>query len=303
MCSIDLQDAYFHVPVSKMHQKFLRFRVSSQHYRYAVLPFGLKSAPRTFTKSMAVVAAFLRRQKIFIYPYLDDWLLKSSSPSLLQDHLATCLHLLNNGGLQLNYKKSILNPTQKIHYLGASLDTVRANVCPSEERWSSLQEKCLTLLHEQFLSVRQVSSLLGSMASCIFIVPNARLHMHPLQQCLEDQWRQVSGRWEDRITLDQSARNSIRWWLKKPHIMQGVPLHQDTATQSLVTDASLQGWGAHMGPLQIQGLWSDSEKNYHINLLERGSSSPQVPVSFVQVLFHSSTDGQFNDDVLLEQTG
>lgn len=47
-----------------------------------VLPFGLLAAPWIFTKWMAVVVAFLRRQGIQVYPYLNDWLIKGYSEAL-----------------------------------------------------------------------------------------------------------------------------------------------------------------------------------------------------------------------------
>ena len=36
----------------------------------------------------------------------------------------------------------------------------------------------------------------------------------------------------------------------------------------MTTDASLAGWGAHLQDLQAQGLWSEEEKQLHINYLE-----------------------------------
>ena len=36
----------------------------------------------------------------------------------------------------------------------------------------------------------------------------------------------------------------------------------------MTTDASLDGWGAHCGSLQTQGLWSDEQLQWHINVLE-----------------------------------
>ncbi|KAJ1094269.1 hypothetical protein NDU88_007347 [Pleurodeles waltl] len=62
MVSVDLQDAYFHIPILKSHRKYLRFVVGSQHYQFAALPFGLTSAPRVFTKVMSVVAAELKKE-------------------------------------------------------------------------------------------------------------------------------------------------------------------------------------------------------------------------------------------------
>ncbi|CAC5368761.1 unnamed protein product [Mytilus coruscus] len=55
---LDLQDAYFHIPIHKHYRKFLRFSILGKKYQYRALPFGLRSAPRIFTKVMAVVGAF-----------------------------------------------------------------------------------------------------------------------------------------------------------------------------------------------------------------------------------------------------
>ncbi|KAG6938964.1 hypothetical protein G0U57_003754, partial [Chelydra serpentina] len=67
--ALDLQDAYFHIHIFKGHRRFLRFLVGQDHYQFTVLPFGLSTAPRVFTKCMAVVAAFLRRRGVQLFPY------------------------------------------------------------------------------------------------------------------------------------------------------------------------------------------------------------------------------------------
>ena len=46
--SIDLKDAYFHVPVKSAARKYLRFFHDSQTYQFKALPFGLTSAPQEF---------------------------------------------------------------------------------------------------------------------------------------------------------------------------------------------------------------------------------------------------------------
>lgn len=54
--------------------------MGSAHYQFVVLLFGLAAAPRVFTKCMSVVAAYLRRQGIQIYLYLNDRLVKGQDP-------------------------------------------------------------------------------------------------------------------------------------------------------------------------------------------------------------------------------
>ena len=58
--SLDLKDAYLHVPMFHTHRKYLRFCIQNQCYQFKVLCFGPTSAPRVFTKIVSVVAAYLR---------------------------------------------------------------------------------------------------------------------------------------------------------------------------------------------------------------------------------------------------
>ena len=47
--SIDLQDAYLHIPIVKHHHGFLHFVWHNVPYQWKVLPFGLATVPRVFT--------------------------------------------------------------------------------------------------------------------------------------------------------------------------------------------------------------------------------------------------------------
>ena len=60
--TLDLKDAYLHVPVKLSDRKWLGFCIGGQTYRYRVLPFGLSTAPRTFTRVVKVVAEYLRQR-------------------------------------------------------------------------------------------------------------------------------------------------------------------------------------------------------------------------------------------------
>lgn len=60
MASVNLQDAYLHVPIDAAHQRFLRFAIEGLHFQFRCLPFGLCTAPRTFSKVLSVVIAVLR---------------------------------------------------------------------------------------------------------------------------------------------------------------------------------------------------------------------------------------------------
>ena len=48
--SIDLKDAYLHIPVHPQSRRFLGFQFMDMTYQYKVLPFGLKDSPWVFTR-------------------------------------------------------------------------------------------------------------------------------------------------------------------------------------------------------------------------------------------------------------
>ena len=77
--SIDLKDTYHHVPIAPASKDILGFVVTGNTYRFKALPFGLKPAPRLFTRLVACVAAFLRQQGLRVFCYLDNWLLAAES--------------------------------------------------------------------------------------------------------------------------------------------------------------------------------------------------------------------------------
>ena len=43
--SIDLKDAYFHIPIQEQSRKYLRFHLQGRTYQFKALPFGLSTAP------------------------------------------------------------------------------------------------------------------------------------------------------------------------------------------------------------------------------------------------------------------
>lgn len=77
--TVDLKDAYYHVPIHPDYQKFLlvAVQIDSQviHLQYQALPFGIAIAPRNFTKIVAEMAAHIMEEGGIFFPYLDDFLL------------------------------------------------------------------------------------------------------------------------------------------------------------------------------------------------------------------------------------
>jgi hypothetical protein len=86
MAKIDLQDAYYSVPIDKEHRKYLRFKFFGILYEFTCLPFGLSTSPRIYTKILRPVFAKLRSMGFCSVTYLDDILLLGLSSSYCAKH-------------------------------------------------------------------------------------------------------------------------------------------------------------------------------------------------------------------------
>ena len=266
--TIDLKDAYLHVPVHPDSRFLLGFSFLGRTYLYQVLPFGLKDSPWVFTRLVATVIAHLRLLGIRIFYYLDDWLVVASSRDLLLSHLRTTLQVTQSLGFLINWKKSSLVPLRLPSYLGAHLDIPHQLARPLDHRISSL----LSVIQELLTSGSAPASLwqrfLGHLASLVDLVPNCRLFMRPLQLHLLQYFNQLSDPPSTLIPLSPHVRSLILEWSSLDRLRAGKPFSPPPTTLSLTTDASRSGWGAVLPPHRVSGLWSRQESLVHINSLE-----------------------------------
>ncbi|PIK40806.1 putative TBC1 domain family member 2A [Apostichopus japonicus] len=95
------------------HRRFLAFRYAEQDYQFRALPFGLATAPRTFTRVAGAVVAYLRKRGVTLYVYLDDWLVVGNSLSEATNNVHKTLQTLQELGWIVNQKKSRLSPPRR----------------------------------------------------------------------------------------------------------------------------------------------------------------------------------------------
>ena len=145
--TIDLKDAYFHVPIHHRHRRYLRFAFGGLAYQFNALPFGLSLAPRVFTECVEAAIAPLRVHGLRVYNCLGDWLvvLHSGAAAVQEGHLV---------GFVINREKSVLCPRQITHFLGMILDSSSMEVRLSQERINAIKT-CV----RQFRLGQSVSSL------------------------------------------------------------------------------------------------------------------------------------------------
>lgn len=266
--SLDLKDAYLHVPIHPAHYKYLRFEFMGSHFQFVALPFGLASSPRVFCKVLAPVVEFLRLQGIHLLFYLDDGLLIHHCPKTLLGQTQLVIHTLEKLGWLISPEKSRLVPSQTFVFLGGQFDTVAGTMTPTPDRVCNLRHSSLMVREMSPVSVHSVLQLLGHIASLIDLVPLTRCHMRGIQFCLHRQWRPSTDPTTTMIHLDHPALADVDWWLASPNVLSGCLIWPPSADIVLTTDASLSGWGAVWGDRFLQGLWNAQDLVLHINVLE-----------------------------------
>ena len=99
------------------------------------------------------------------------------------------------------------------------------------------------------------------------MVPEGRLHMRPFQFHLKEHWRYPQSL-DNLLPWTEAIVAYLDWWQNPTNVMKGADLHPKDHSIQLFTDASNEGWGAHLDQNSTKGLWSEREKRLHINVLE-----------------------------------
>ena len=222
--SIDLSDAYLHIPIHPNSRKYLRFCYKAQVFQFTSLPFRLATAPQVFTMIVKEVKLMALSRGLRIHQYLDDWLIRSQSQEESQRDTQAVVDLTQSLGWIINQEKSELKPTQVFSFVGYEYHLDSALVRPTHERWLKLQDLILRLKSKRVLTARCLMSLIGLLASTEKMVPEGRLHMRPFQFHLKEHWRYPQSL-DNLLPWTEAIVAHLDWWQNPSNVMKGADLH------------------------------------------------------------------------------
>ena len=267
--SLDLSDAYLHVPIHPESRRYLRFVHDGIVYEFLCLPFGLATAPRIFTKIVSALAASLHERNLLLHVYLDDWLLRNRCRDTLLQQRDLLIHTTQRCGFLINQKKSELTPTQDFVFIGVRFLTDQGIMLPPPDRVEKILSSVKEFRDFKTISARMMLSLLGLLNSAADQIPLGRLYLRPLQLLLLSQWKPHTDPIDHVFALPHELLTEVwEFWSNEDKITQGVSMEQTVPGVTLITDASFQGWGAHIGSETTSGLWSQEQSQMDINVLE-----------------------------------
>jgi len=264
--SLDLKDAYLHIPIAIPHRKFLKFIFKGKTYQFTVLPFGLSSAPRIFTKLTRVIIIHCRALGMRLLVYLDDSLLLAQPRDLVLQHRDLLLALLLDLGFIVNFDKSELSPTQDFTFVGLNWSSRTMSVSLPQDKRDTIASAAKSMLgaHKP-PSCRKVQQLLGRLNFAAMAIPRARLRARALQADLSRAYSVPRDAFKP-CPLSHQSREDLQWWQAGPP--NGLPLVPALPDHTITTDASKAGWGAAWDTRHLAGTWDPQEASLHINVLE-----------------------------------
>ena len=240
MINLDLKEAYHSVPVTPDHQIYLAFLWDGKCYVYCVLPFGLGPAPRVFTKITKPILVHIL-QNLVIRCVMILIFGKTKSDCLQKANKV--ITLLQELGFTINIKKSILEPTQQIEFLGLILDSIQMKVFLPEPKVLDLIESCQAILSMTSVifskSSREDEFLSPCSVSC-FDLLLGNSSRHPPSNGQNQQFPQR------KLNLSSGAKSEIQWWIVNVRLWNGSPVHLPSPSLIITTDATKKGgWGHH----------------------------------------------------------
>lgn len=267
MASIDLKDAYFTFPIAKSYRKFLKFRWNNKLWRFVGLPMGISCAPRIFTKLIAPIYAFLRKEGLQGFPYLDDSFVFGFSFAECQKSIDLLAWQLINLGFKVNVDKSELVPAQQVKFLGFIIDSVNMTVSLPEKKILNVLDICQNALQSDKLTIREVLHMVGTLNSYGVAVQYGDNHFKEIEHEQIKALKSSKGDFDVSMRISKLACQDFQWW--EDNVRDSFKhIRIDNPVGSLFADASNLGWGACFLTRKAQSEWTETEQNLHINAKE-----------------------------------
>ncbi len=98
--SLDLLSGYWQIKMAPSSRAVTAFSTSNGHFEFKRMPFGLKTAPLSFSRMMNTIMSDLIGKNV--YAYLDDVIIFNKDP---ESHFTTLMEVfvrLKNAGLKQN---------------------------------------------------------------------------------------------------------------------------------------------------------------------------------------------------------
>ena len=162
--NIDLKDAYYTIPVSPSHQKYLEFANNQRLYKFTLLPNGYWYGPKKFTKVLNPTLSTLRLDNITIAAYLDDCINMNPSLNQFWENTQKIKQFQTLGFTVHSEPKSNFTPTKRIEFLEFVIDSITITMTLNNNKKQKLKTLRANLL-SGVTTIKTISQILGKITS------------------------------------------------------------------------------------------------------------------------------------------
>lgn len=267
LANLDLQDAYFLLPIHKNHRKYLRFKFKNQLFEFNCLPFGINIAPYIFTKLMKEVARHLRILGCKVLIYLDDILIIGKNYEQCYNNIIISVNLLKSLGMVINYEKSVLQPVKRIQFLGYIFDSHEMTIHLPENKITGTLKLLNKIRNKKSIRIRAFASIVGKLVSISPAIKYGWFHTKPFEIVKIRNLRSNNMNYNKKMIIPRELKQDFDWWLMNI-TSAGKSILPQQFSLEIFSDASMTGWGTYCNGQQANGFWNKDDRKRHINYLE-----------------------------------
>jgi hypothetical protein len=270
MVTWDLSAGYHQILMSEQGSRFLGIKWGNRWFRFKVLPFGMSTSPWVFTKIMREVIRHWRSQGIFVWAYLDDFILAAPTKDLVLLWRHQIEQDMSRLGLVREPLKGQWEPMQRVQILGLIVDTVKGIVEVPDNKLTevmNLTQHLTTVPVGCPILVRKLASTAGKVVALSRAFAPARLLTRSFYRLIDSMHR-AKWEWNDPVLMTAEVLKDATHLTRMLTIFNGKTAWWPARVEVLFTDASMTGWGAVWRQMAVGGLWTEQEKLLHISQLE-----------------------------------
>ena len=121
---------------------------------------------------------------------------------------------------------------------------------------------------DKIFTIRQISSLVGSLASCFPGLKFGQLYCRHIEFNKIQVLKENFGNLDAQMKLTDFSLADLEWWVQNIATDE-MKIYHDLPWVTVFTDASKIGWGAKLENGKITGgIWSKHQSANHINTLK-----------------------------------
>ena len=163
--SIDIADAFYTIPICESDRRYIRFVFNNTKLKFKALITGYNMSSYIFSKIVIPVFKMLRLKGHISTVYIDDTCLQGQSYETCKNNITDTVQILDKLGFTISIEKSVLEPTQKITFLGFVLCSVTMTVQLTTSKCEDIINMCKSVISKKRVTLHQFAQLIGKLVT------------------------------------------------------------------------------------------------------------------------------------------